>query len=84
MSLTSALDGGEWSTSRNHFTPRERTTGAHWIGSCLVCTFKVDTEKLFLAQARIKHVSHLFQKDISRKLLMAGAESRLLLPFSQR
>jgi len=32
-SLTSALDGGEWSASRpGHFTPRERAPGAHWIG----------------------------------------------------
>jgi hypothetical protein len=32
-SLTSALDGGEWSASRpSRFTPRERATGTHWIG----------------------------------------------------
>jgi hypothetical protein len=32
-SLASALDGGEWSTSRaGRFTPRERTPGTHWIG----------------------------------------------------
>jgi hypothetical protein len=32
-SLTSALDGGEWSGSRpGRFTPRERTPGTHWIG----------------------------------------------------
>jgi hypothetical protein len=31
-SLTSALDGGEWSTSRlSRFTPREGVPGAHWI-----------------------------------------------------
>jgi hypothetical protein len=31
-SLTSALDGGEWSASRpGHFTPRERAPGTHWI-----------------------------------------------------
>jgi hypothetical protein len=30
--LTSALDGGEWSTSRSgRFTPRERAPGTHWI-----------------------------------------------------
>jgi hypothetical protein len=35
-SLTSALDGGEWSDSRpGHFTPRERDPGAHWIGGCV-------------------------------------------------
>jgi hypothetical protein len=35
-SLTSALDGGEWSVSRpGYFTPRERVPGAHWIGSCV-------------------------------------------------
>jgi hypothetical protein len=32
-SLTSALDGGEWSISRpGRFTPRERAPGTHWIG----------------------------------------------------
>jgi hypothetical protein len=32
-SLTSALDGGEWSVSHsNLFTPRERAPGTHWIG----------------------------------------------------
>jgi hypothetical protein len=32
-SLTSALDRGEWSTSRpGRFTPRERTPCTHWIG----------------------------------------------------
>jgi hypothetical protein len=32
-SLTSALDGGEWSASRpGHFTPKARALGTHWIG----------------------------------------------------
>jgi hypothetical protein len=32
-SLTSALDGGEWSASRpGRFTPKERAPGIHWIG----------------------------------------------------
>jgi hypothetical protein len=32
-SLTSALDGGEWSALRpGRFTPRERGPGPHWIG----------------------------------------------------
>jgi hypothetical protein len=32
-SLTSALDGGEWSASRSsRFNPKERATGTHWIG----------------------------------------------------
>jgi hypothetical protein len=32
-SLTSAIDGGEWSASRlSRFTPRERDPGTHWIG----------------------------------------------------
>jgi hypothetical protein len=32
-SLTSALDGGEWSASRScRFTPRERDSGTYWIG----------------------------------------------------
>jgi hypothetical protein len=33
QSLTSALEGGEWSASRlGRFTPREKTPGIHWIG----------------------------------------------------
>jgi hypothetical protein len=33
LSLTSALDGGEWSASRpGRFTPRERAPGTRWIG----------------------------------------------------
>jgi hypothetical protein len=32
-SLTSAVDGGEWSASRpGRFTLRERAPGTHWIG----------------------------------------------------
>jgi hypothetical protein len=32
-SLTSALEGGEWSAScPSHFTPRERAPVTHWIG----------------------------------------------------
>jgi hypothetical protein len=35
-SLTSPLDGGEWSASRpGRFTPRERAPGAHWVGDCV-------------------------------------------------
>jgi hypothetical protein len=31
--LTSALDGGEWSISRpGRFIPRKRAPGTHWIG----------------------------------------------------
>jgi hypothetical protein len=31
--LTSALVGGEWSTSRpGRFTPGEKAPGSHWIG----------------------------------------------------
>jgi hypothetical protein len=33
QSLTSTLDGGEWSSSRpGRFTPRERDPSTHWIG----------------------------------------------------
>jgi len=32
-SLTSAVDGGEWSGSHpGIYTPRERAPGTHWIG----------------------------------------------------
>jgi hypothetical protein len=33
LSLTPALDGGEWSASRpGRFSSRERAPGTHWIG----------------------------------------------------
>jgi hypothetical protein len=36
-SLTSALDGGEWSASRpGRSTPREGARGTHWIGGWVV------------------------------------------------
>jgi hypothetical protein len=36
-SLTSALDGREWSASLpGRFTPRERAPGTHWIGGWVV------------------------------------------------
>jgi hypothetical protein len=42
-SLTSALDGGEWSASRlGRFTPRERAPDAHWIGGWLGPTALLD------------------------------------------
>jgi hypothetical protein len=35
-SLTSTLDGGEWSASRpGRFTPKKRAAGTHWIGGCV-------------------------------------------------
>jgi hypothetical protein len=43
-SLTSALDGGEWSASRpGRFTPRERTPDTHWIGGWVGTRFLLDT-----------------------------------------
>jgi hypothetical protein len=43
-SLTSALDGGEWSASRpGRFTPRERATGTHWIGGWVGSRAGLDT-----------------------------------------
>jgi hypothetical protein len=34
--LTSALAGGEWSTSRpGRFNPGESASGTHWIGGCV-------------------------------------------------
>jgi hypothetical protein len=44
-SLTSALDGSEWSVSRpGRFTPRERAPGAHWIGGWVGPRAILDTE----------------------------------------
>jgi hypothetical protein len=40
-SLTSALDGGEWSSSR--FIPRERAPGTHSIGGWVVPKDVLDT-----------------------------------------
>jgi hypothetical protein len=42
-SLTSALDGGEWSTSRpDRFTSRERAPDTHWIGGWVDPTAVLD------------------------------------------
>jgi hypothetical protein len=44
-SLTSALDGGEWSASRpGRFTPRETAPGTHWIGGWVGPRTVLDTE----------------------------------------
>jgi hypothetical protein len=42
-----------------------------------------DTGKLLVQAKPLISISYLFQKVKSRKLLMAGVESRLLLPFSE-
>jgi hypothetical protein len=43
-SLTSAVDGGEWSPScPGRFTPRERAAGIHWIGGWVGPTAILDT-----------------------------------------
>jgi hypothetical protein len=56
-SLTSALDGGEWSAScPGRFTPKERAPGTHWIGGWVgpravldvVLHFRVLTKFVFL------------------------------------
>jgi hypothetical protein len=44
-SLTSALDGGEWSVSRSdRFTPRERVPGTHLIGGWVRLRTILDAE----------------------------------------
>jgi hypothetical protein len=51
-SLTSALDGGEWSASiRSQFTPRKRAAGTHWIGGWVV---------VFKMYLPINLVTHVF------------------------
>jgi hypothetical protein len=43
-SLTSALDGGEWSASRcGRFIPRRRAPGAHWLGGSVRPRAVLDT-----------------------------------------
>jgi hypothetical protein len=45
-SLTSALDGGEWSASRSgHFTARERVPSTHWIGGWVGLRASLDAVK---------------------------------------
>jgi hypothetical protein len=42
-SLTSVLDGGDWSASRpGRFTPRERAPGTHWIGGWVGPTYHME------------------------------------------
>jgi hypothetical protein len=51
-SLTSAIDGGEWSASRpGRFTPRKRSTGTHWIGSWVGPRAVLDTVKVKVVPA---------------------------------
>jgi hypothetical protein len=43
-SLTSALDGGEWSALRpGLFTPKEKAPGGHWIGGYYMNAEKVQS-----------------------------------------
>jgi hypothetical protein len=45
-SLTSELDGGEWSASRTgRFTPRKRAPGTHWIGGWVGPRAVLDEER---------------------------------------
>jgi hypothetical protein len=42
--LTSALAGGEWSASYpDHFTPREKAPGTHWIRGWVGLRVSLDT-----------------------------------------
>jgi hypothetical protein len=42
--LSSALDGDEWSASRNgRFTPRARAPGSHWVGGWMGLRAGLDT-----------------------------------------
>jgi hypothetical protein len=46
-SLSSALDGREWSALRpGRFTPRERAPGTHWIEGCIRNGNKIMTSEL--------------------------------------
>jgi hypothetical protein len=41
--LTSALDGGEWSVSHlNHFIHGEGTLGTHWVRGCVSPRASID------------------------------------------
>jgi hypothetical protein len=60
-SLTSALDGGEWSASRpGRFTPRERAPGTHWIGKHRIWS---EVSKDVAADTRIESQSSNFVSD---------------------
>jgi len=42
-SLTSALDGGEWSAlCPGRFTPKERAPGTHWIGGWVAGSMRTE------------------------------------------
>jgi len=50
LSLTLALDGGEWSVSRSGcFTPRERDPGTRWLGGWVGPRAVLDTIKHYLS-----------------------------------
>jgi hypothetical protein len=52
-SLTSAIDGGEWSALRtSRFTPRARAPGTHWIGGWMGSRAVLDTVKRKISSPR--------------------------------
>jgi hypothetical protein len=60
-SLTSALDGGEWSASRpGRFTPSDRALHIHWIGSWVGPGAGIDrvVKRKFPALAGIRTPDH--------------------------
>jgi hypothetical protein len=45
QSLTSVLDGDEWSASRSgHFAPKEIPPGTHWLGGWMGPRARLDAE----------------------------------------
>jgi hypothetical protein len=69
-SLTSALDGGEWSASRpGRFTPWERAPGTHWIGVWVVPRAILD------AVAKRKIPSHRRESNPKTPIVQSVAQS---------
>jgi hypothetical protein len=83
-SLTSALDGGEWSDSRTgRFTPRERAPGTHWIGGWVGPRAVLDAvvkRKIPSPRRKSNHRTPIFNPVAQR---CTTEPSRLLLMLQQ-
>jgi hypothetical protein len=70
--LTSALFGGEWSTSRRcRFTPGERAPGTHWIGGWVDPRASLDDLE--------KRKSHIIMKSVFYSSVVLGYACQLIV-----
>jgi hypothetical protein len=85
-SLTSALDGGEWSASRpGRFTPRERDPDIHWIGgwvdprAILDMVVQEELSEMLLKLSTIPTNPQLFTKTSQQTLQLRKTKMHKLM-----